>query len=48
MRKSILSGDNMLKWKEKKLRKKCMYITFAILITVAVLMCAVASVSNLD
>ena len=43
MRKSILSGDNMLRWKEKKMRKKCMYIAFAVLIAVALLMCTVAS-----
>jgi len=44
MRKSILSGENLLKRNEKARRKKCIYIAFAVIIAVAVLMMAVASV----
>ena len=44
MRKTILSADIILKNKQRKRRKKCIYIAFAIIIVVAVLMCTVASV----
>ena len=43
MWKTILSRDNLLKSKERKRRKKCIYIALWIIIAVAVLMCTVAS-----
>jgi hypothetical protein len=44
MRKTILSGDNLLKRKEDKRKKMCIYVALAVIIAVAILMIAVTSV----
>ena len=45
MKKSILSGDNLLKRKEKeaKRRKVCIYVAFAVIIAVGILMITVVN-----
>lgn len=43
MWRSILSGDTFIEIREKRRRKKCMYIVCALIIIVAMLMCTVAS-----
>lgn len=44
MRKTILSGDNLITRKERIRRKRCVYIAIAVIIAVAVFMIAISSV----